>query len=132
MSKEETNPFNKQLKVIPRDYYLKFKARKTFWKYYMLGLMAQKHSYIADLNDAIRFEFSGEESLSGNRTALTFRSKTPIPMRDTFSYRFQLKESGPRGEKVLIRRLPMASASQINREMIEGEEAVVSEIYINF
>lgn len=132
MSKYYNNLLDKHLNVISRKYYLKFKSRKTFWKYYMLGLMAQKNSYIADLNEAIKFEFTGKEILSDNRTALTFRSEKPIPMRDTFSYRFQLKESGARGEKVLIRRLPMASENQINREIIEGKEAVVSEIYINY
>jgi hypothetical protein len=132
VSEKEINPFSKQLKVIPSDYYIKFNSRQTFWKYYLLGKIASERSYIVDLNNETEFEFTGQESLSDNRTALTFKSKTSIPMRRTFSSRFQLKERGPGGEKVLIKRLPVASVGQIDRETINGEDAVVSEIYINF
>ena len=112
-------------------YYLKFRARETFWKYYLLGSMTKKKSYIADLNNETEFEDTGQTALPGNRIALTFRSKKKIPLQEKSEFRFQLKEKDPNGGKVLIKRLPVASAGQFYREIIDGNEAIVSEIFIN-
>jgi hypothetical protein len=114
-----------------RDYYLRFKARETIWKYYLLGKLKKKKSYIVDLNNETEFEDTGPVSLPGNRTALTFRSKQKLPLREKSGFRFQLKEKDPGGGKVLIKRLPVASANQLEMDVIAGKEAIVSEIFIN-
>ena len=79
----------------------------------------------------MEFEDTGRDLLPDNREALTFRSKQRIPLRERSEYRFQLKEKGTNGGKVVIRRLPVASADQYIREMVDGKEAIVSEIFIN-
>ncbi len=114
-----------------KKYTLKFKARETIWKYYLLGNMARKDSYITDLSNKTEFEFTGSESLLDKKVALTFRSKTPIPLRERLDCRFQLKEKGPGNGKILIKRLPVAAATQISKESINGKESVISEIYVN-
>ncbi len=118
-------------KTAYHKYYLKFQARETFWKYYLLGSMTKKKSYIADLNHETEFEDTGRAQLPDNRLALTFRSKQRIPLREKSEYRFQLKEKDPNGGKVIIRRLPVASAGQFYKEIVDGKEAIVSEIFIN-
>jgi hypothetical protein len=118
-------------KTTYQKYYLKFQARETFWKYYLLGSMTKKKSYVTDLDNETDFEDTGETALPGNRIALTFRSKKRIPLREESEFRFQLKEKDPNGGKVLIKRLPVASAIQFYREVIDGNEAIVSEIFIN-
>jgi hypothetical protein len=112
-------------------YYLRFHARKTFWKYYLLGSMTKKKSYITDLNNETEFEDAGQTFLPGNRIALTFRSKKRILLQEKSEFHFQLKEKDPNGGKVLIKRLPVASAGQFYREIIDGNQAIVSEIFIN-
>jgi hypothetical protein len=111
------------------NYTVRFKARETFWKYYLLGDMAKRKSYIHDRNNGTGFECIGEETLSDKRTAVIFRSIEAIPLREKSDCHFQLREQ--EGGKVLIKRLPVASASHIFREIINGKEAAVSEIYIN-
>ena len=118
-------------KTAYHNYYLKFQARETFWKYYLLGSMTKNKSYIADLNNETEFEDTGRASLPDNRRALTFRSKQRIPLREKSEYRFQLREKNPNGGKVIIRRLPVASAGQYYKELVDGKEAIVSEIFIN-
>lgn len=86
---------------------------------------------VADLDNTIEFESSGSEVLADQRTAITFKSKVPLPMRERSEYRFQLREKGPGSGKVLIRRLPVASAAQIGVERTEGQTTLVSEMYIN-
>ena len=93
--------------------------------------MAEGHDFIVDLNNNTEFEDTGKTSLPGNRIALTFRSKDRIPLREEYEFRFQLKEKGPNGGKTIIKRLPVASASQLYREIIDGNEEIVSEIFIN-
>jgi len=114
-----------------KNYYLKFQARETIWKYYLLGNLTKKKSYIVDLNNEMEFEDTGPASLPDNRTALTFRSKQKLPLREKSEYRFQLKDKDPNGGKVLIKRLPVASAGQFFKEIVNGKEAIVSEIFIN-
>jgi hypothetical protein len=131
VSEEDVSLFDDQSKATAKNYYIKFKARQTFWKYYLLGDIARQDSYIADLNKETEFDFAGRESLSDNRVALTFRSQTPIPLQEKSDCRFQLRERNSGGGKVLINRLPVASANQISKEVIEGEEAFVSEVFVN-
>ncbi len=114
-----------------KNYIIKFKARETYWKYYLLGNMARKEAYIADLSHQTEFEFTGSEPLQDKKLALTFRSKNPIPLRERLDCRFQLREKGTGNGKVLIKRLPVAEAKQISKETINGKESDISEIYIN-
>ncbi len=129
---EESSLFDENLNVSPKKYYIKFNSRQTFWKYYLLGNVTENNLYITDMNGETEFEFAGMESLSDNRIASTFKSKTTLPMRERYDHCFQLKERGPGGEKVLIKRLPVASTDQINMEIIDGKETLISEIYINY
>ena len=84
-----------------------------------------------DVNKTMEFQSTGHTRVTEQQTALTFRSTKPIPFREQFDYRFQLQANGNGGKKILMKRLPMASARHITKEVIKGEEAVVSEIFIN-
>lgn len=117
--------------VINRRYLLRFDTRRTFWKYCLVGDLAHRNVFISDLANQLEFAALGEETLSDRRTAIVFRSTAAIPLTQRFDHRFQLREQGPGGGRVLIRRLPVATASHINKEMIDGKEQIVSEIYVN-
>lgn len=128
---DETGLLSEQSSATPKTYLVSFRARETIWKYYLLGEMAKEGLYIVDLDNGIEFEMGGVETLTDNRPALTFRSKTLIPMRERPDCRFQLREKNSGTGKVVIRRLPVASPSQIGRETIRGVESPVSEMFIN-
>jgi hypothetical protein len=113
-------------------YLVKFKARQTFWKYYVLGKLSRKRLSIVDLDNKIEFEYVGNTSLSDDRTAITFRSHEAISLSARSDYRIQLKEAGPSGPKVLIPRLPVPNASRLHKETLDGQEILVSELYINY
>jgi len=115
----------------PKSYYIRFQARQSFWKYYLMGGLAKEDVYVNDRDEHIEFVPEGEASLADNRVAVTFRSKTPLRIQERSKYHFQVRDSHSGGGRVLIRRLPVASAGQISREMIDGEPAFVSEMFIN-
>ena len=131
LGKKEIKILDAASKTAYHKYYLKFQARETFWKYYLLSSMTKSKAYIADLNQETEFEDTGRASLPENRMALTFRSKQRIPLREQSEYRFQLREKDSNGAKVIVRRLPVASAGQFYKEIVGGKEAIVSEIFIN-
>ncbi len=114
-----------------KHYVIQFDARATYWKYYFLGHLTEKEPCISDLNNKTEFEFGGTTVLPGDQTAFVFRSKTAIPLRENFQSRFQLREKREGNGKIIIKRLPFASAHQISTETINGKESVVSEIYVN-
>jgi hypothetical protein len=113
------------------NFCIKFQARETFWKYYLLGEMKKKNAFISDRNNGFEFEYVGEELLPDNRAGIVFISKQLIPVREMSDCYFQLKEKGVGGDRILIKRLPVATPNQFSRKIIDGQEAAVSDIYIN-
>ncbi|HEY8023235.1 MAG TPA: hypothetical protein VIF60_01625 [Burkholderiaceae bacterium] len=111
-------------------YYLNFASQASYWKYYFLGDIASRDLFIADLSGAMEFTRLGIADVV-NGKALAFLSTASIPMQYIPSQRFQLRENGAMGEKVLIKRLPNASVGQIHKEMIKQDAVLVSEMYIN-
>lgn len=107
-----------------------FDARTTVWKYYVLGA-SDAMPTIRDADGEIEFEPAAATVLPGNRRAVVLRSKVPIPLRDRPTQRFQLRVATPAGERVLVRRLALASPNRLGKDTVDGREVTVSEIYVN-
>ncbi|MCH9639169.1 MAG: hypothetical protein K0U40_06710 [Betaproteobacteria bacterium] len=114
-----------------RNYYIRFSTNEAFWKYYILGDLSRRSLYIADLDNEVQFENVGIVTLPGRREAIMLQSSVAINMQEQHHHRFQLRESGSMGDKVLIKRMPNASISQMNGEIIGSRMENVSEIFIN-
>lgn len=114
------------------EYEINFDARRSYWKYHLMGNMNRSNPFIVDLDNQVEFEYCGEVLLSESKPAKVFRSKALIPFLEKSNYRFQLREPGPGTGKVLIKRLPVASGSRLGLEMIEGRSVVVSESFVNY
>lgn len=119
--------------MAPR-FVLRFAARTSVWKYYFLNDVGSKDIAIVDLDGRTRFSRRGTTALPGQqRDAVTFVSDQAIAMQKTYTQRFQLREKGEMGERILVKRLPNANVNAIGKEMLEGSAVavLVSEIYIN-
>ncbi|MBL1260673.1 MAG: hypothetical protein COB33_009115 [Thiotrichaceae bacterium] len=117
--------------VASKRYYIKIKERQVFWKYYLMGALARDNVYLSDVDGIAEFVSMGKEQLAGQREAMTFRTEKKLPLKASSDYRFQLKETDSNGDKVIIKRLPMAEVTRFGRDVIDGSSEVVSEIYIN-
>ena len=120
----------------PTIYSIRFDSRQRYWKYYLLGKLVSKNKSnnafcVVDPDKRFEFEATGEELLSDQSVAYTFRSKKKIPFNDYYPFRFQLKQKGQGDEVVVINQLPAASAKQIGTDKIADQATVVAEIYIN-
>jgi len=125
------------------DYTVHFDVRATRWRYYYVCEASNDALAIVDLDERVSFVASGSEPRSGGRCAMVFESEQEIAMQQQYPQRFQLRERGRSGERVLIRRLPNAEVGSViqqgmeTKQRQEWQEAAqsravwVSEIYIN-
>ncbi|HEY6896875.1 MAG TPA: hypothetical protein VI279_06405 [Rhodocyclaceae bacterium] len=114
------------------DFCIRFAARKSFWKYYLLGKMGRDSARIVDLDNKVEFESRGEVVLPGNRRSQLFMSTSRVSLAEKSQHRFQLREADRQGDRILVRRLPVASESRLGLEVIDGKREVVFENYVNF
>jgi len=114
-----------------KNYYIRLKARQVFWKYYLMGVFAREGLFLSDVDGLAEFVSMGKEQLADHREAIVFRSAQKLALKASFDYRFQLKEKDSNGDKVIIKRLPMAEVTRFGRDVIDGSSEVVSEIYVN-
>ena len=116
-----------------KRYYCRLQARATVWKYYLFGDLAaaQDDVQVVDLGQAFEFDAAVGERLPDGQSVLAVRSRAPIALQDRSPQRFQLRRRGAGADKVLIKRLPVASPSLIHRETLGGVPTWVSEIYVH-
>jgi len=112
-------------------YVLRFAARETIWRYYLLGGWAKEQVRVVDLNDKIGFVPDAAKRFSNGRTAHAVRSQEAIALQEAPPQRFQLRVREEGKERVIVKRLPVASAGQFHVEVHEGAPTWVSEIYVN-
>ncbi len=117
--------------LTPRGFVVRFEARQTYWKYYVLGDLAKSSAKIVDTKKEVEFELGRETTLADERRSITFISKVQIPLRERSNRRFQLRDNGSGVDKVLIKNLPVASKGKLYKDTINGQKALVSDIYVN-
>ncbi len=131
------------------DYVANFGARESCWRYYYVcadGAEAADSAdalNIVDLDEKVSFVTAGREARPGGRHAVIFESEQAIAMQQQYPQRFQLRERGRSGERVLIRRLPNADIGSLTQKTpkvhkpqdaelaAQSRAVLVSEIYIN-
>jgi len=114
-----------------QSFHLAFRTRRTHWKYVVLGAPNGATPAIRDVDGRIEFEPSGVAQVPDGRQAVTLRSTEPIALRERATQRFQLRAQSSAGERVLVKRLAVASPRNLGRDTVDGREVAVSEIYIN-
>lgn len=114
-----------------QSFHLTFRTRRTHWKYVVLGAPNGATPAIRDVDGRIEFEPSGVAQVPDGREAVTLRSTEPIALRERATQRFQLRAQSSAGERVLVKRLAVASPRNLGRDTVDGREVAVSEIYIN-
>lgn len=114
-----------------RRYTARFDAAGSFWKYYVSGALAGRPLAIADLDGVVAFRAAEDTELGPARRARVFVSDRPIALRARPGERFVLKEHGPFGERVLMKRMPVAGTGLRQRAVLDGQVVQVSEIFIN-
>ena len=129
---ERAGLFDQSLNITPRAFSVHFKARQSYWRYYFIGALGSYRPFVVDVEQQVVFLASHEVLLPDGRKVWSARSTTPLALRNYSGYHLQLKTTANGGGKVLLKRLPVASASRLSKEMIAGRNVYVSEIFVNF
>jgi hypothetical protein len=117
----------------PRRYLVALAARRTVWKYLLLGGWAPERPYVVDLDRAVEFEPATPDPVAGGEPALAIRSTVPLALQERSTRRFQLRgrpDHPDQGDRLLIQRLPAANAVQLGFDTRGNPPALVSEIYV--
>lgn len=117
--------------ALGRRWRLHLQARSTHWKYLLPADWAAQQPQVVDLAGEMGFTAPRAEALANGLTALAARSSRPIALHRRPTQRFQLLAQQPAADKVLVKRLPVASAGQLHLESIDGVRTLVSEIFVN-
>lgn len=131
MTADEQSLCAETLDETERNFYIRCATNQTIWKYYILGDLAKRKIYIADLDNEIEFDELSDAGLPGDRQGKVLQSLSAIPMQEMSGQRFQLRETGSIGDKVLIKRLPNACIRRTDGKVVNGKIEIISEIYIN-
>lgn len=115
----------------PRHYQAHFAARRTVWRYWLLGDWAEAALQVVDTAQQIGFSTPQAQALDDGRMALAVQSDVGIELRQRSDARFQLRSRGAAAERVLVKRLPVAGADHFARETIHGVPTLVSDIYVH-
>jgi len=118
--------------ALPRRYVLRFGAAASYWKYYLLDTLAQRSLSVVDLDGEVAFRRVDEDAALGGRAAAVFVSDRAIGLRERSARRFQLREQAAFGDRVLLKRLPVACAGIRRKAQIDGRAVLVSEIFVNY
>ncbi|MGX9460851.1 hypothetical protein ACWXWU_06335 [Shewanella sp. A14] len=107
-------------------------TNRSYWEYRVNGQGVNEHFLIVDRQESISFFLRDiEQAVNGKLTAV-FRSDSEIELKEFTENHFQLIEKRAHGDKVVIRRLPMAQAGKGYQEVVDNKLIKISEIFINF
>lgn len=107
-----------------------FDARAVVWKYSVRGASGRT-LFIRDADGQVDFEPATAPPLPGHTDTVVLRSTVAIPFRQRSPRRFQLMETTPHGERILVHRLPVASPGVLARETVNGFDLLVAEIDVD-
>lgn len=115
----------------PAHYRIRLAARATWWKYCLHGDWPEPQLQVIDLASQAAFGAPEPERLDGGAPMLAIRSQAPIALAQRSACCFQLRSRQRGGDKVLVKRLPVAAARWLSRERIDGASRLVSEIHVH-
>ena len=111
------------------EYSISFNAKINLWKYLIFGHEKYEKLSVLDADNQITFQYQGKEVV-GEQESVVYLSSKPILLKEKFEQRFQLKNESHNINRVLVKRLPVASTMQVNTIVLNGKQTAVSEIFV--
>jgi hypothetical protein len=115
----------------PLAFTVRLAPRETVWKYCLHGDWPEPQLQVVDLANGVEFGEPEPDRLDNGAPLVAIRSRSPIALAQRSERRFQLRSRQRGGDKVLVKRLPVAAAQFLAREQIDGESRLVSEIHVH-
>lgn len=120
---------------------LSLPVRQTYWKYLLLdencldenflGADAPDSLQLVDVDGRVEFGDGRAHTVGAGRSAVAFTARQPLALQQRPQRRFQLCRRQGASERVVIARMPMPSPASLQRELVDGAMADISEIYVS-
>lgn len=128
---KSNSPMDAKGNLHPQSYRIYFDHRCTYWKYFILGPLANKPVSVWDMDNKWKFDRVAPKVGTFSGPAMTFISNAPIPLRQIPTNTFQLRIRATDVEKVMIKKLPSAPINILHHEKRGADVISISEIFIN-
>lgn len=115
----------------PAAFVLGLPVRQTYWKYLLLGEDLPANLQLVDVDGHVEFGDGRACTVGAGRAAVAFTARQPLALQQRPQHRFQLRRRQGASERVVVARLPMPSPASLQRELVDGAMADVSEIYVS-
>lgn len=109
---------------------LKFKSIQTYYKYYVSDKFESQTLQVKDTGNNIEFVQKREELENGN-VMHVFLSTSPISSQFKSKLNFQLLDNKSGAKKIIMSNMPMPKPGNYFTDQMNGEDVMVSEIFIN-
>lgn len=106
---------------------LQLQARRTVWKYLLLGDWQTQRPQLLDPRAEVEFEPAVSEALPDGRQALAIRSRSALALAEHSPHRFQLRDAASQPPRLLMPLLPVAGPRGLQREA--GQ--TITEIFVS-
>lgn len=113
----------------PRQCCIRFGARALPWAYYLVGDWPRDGLYLADADGGVQFSALAPLRLPDGREVLGARSSVSLPLAERARQHIQLRRRVNGGERVLVKRLPVAAPGVWG--LLPDGGGLVAEIYVN-
>lgn len=116
----------------PLSYHVKYTARKTIWKYYFINRSNMDLSGLAIETSNPDISFSGPrtDAIPNGEEAMSFTSNVPIALREIPNHQFNLSAINNNARKIVFRGLPAPNPKQMSIEQQQGQQVLVSPMYV--
>lgn len=114
----------------PMAFNIHFDEMKSYWRYLIRDEQSPHSAFlITDRNSQYHFTESSNFTLN-QQTFLSYLSDLPIPINQLSQQYFELHSVVNQDKHEVLSRLPVASPGVTQKELIHGEQAMVSEIFV--
>jgi len=114
----------------PFEYLLAFAARAPHWKYYFTGDWHSQPLRVVDAAGLVEFTAARVEQLPDGTRARVIFSERAMALHERPQQHLALRTSQGAIDRVLIKRLPLASPTHLARASIANETRWIAEIYV--
>lgn len=113
-----------------RQLELQLQARRTRWKYLLLGDWQDQQPQVVDPTGQLSFEASSETLVDG-QVVPCFIASGELPLAERAVPRLQLCDVASQPPRILVSRLPGAALRGLQRQTLHAQRADVSEIFLS-
>ena len=113
------------------QYQINFSSLDTYYKYYLCNDLNGEKLELIDVDKTIKFVRVKQEQLNNGKLAEVFLSTDPVKSFYKAQRHFQLMDGSSGSARIIMDYMPLPAPGKFYKDQINGNNVIVSEIFIN-